>query len=949
MASARAQESDDGLTTSSSGEAKAQNLDEDEPYVVNRRGEKEPVNFGKINDRIQTLLTPAYGPRLRKANHVIISQQVISRFKSGMSTREIDDLVVDVCRALSGRHPDYASLAARVMISNMQKENTRTFVEVYEHLRRTSKKSRISEGFLALIRPLADEIEQRLDLRRDYINAGFSAATIVRSYLLRDDNGEIVELPQHMYMRVALAIQCMRPSRPPKYEFEFDGEGDITRRTLLEAGEPRGGMPLSPDILKYRIEEAFDVYDRMSQKRISHASPTIFNAGTVLPQYSSCFQTQVDDDLKDLYQKLLDTAMMSKTAGGVSISLDRVRAAGALISSSGGESSGIGPYVELANKSQRYANQGGNRPGAFAMYMSPHHEEIFTFLEMGLIKGARFERREDARFLKYALWVPDRFMVALMQELDVRGREERGETVSEEELLRAGDWHLFSPDEAPELEGVFDERSINHPDGPGGSYSTLYDYYVSQGRYTRVVKASEIMKHVTQALGMTGNPYFLFKDHINRQSNLATPSKVTISPEGALSKLELGTTVVCSNLCAEVTIPCYSRQSLPEKTLSSVCNLAAINLNAFVRPDMASPNKCRIDWVAIIDAAAMLANNLDKIIDLNHSPTKGCERSNQHFRAIGIGIMGLANVLLQFGYAYGSEEALKLDAAMHACIYYGAMNQSHLLAKQFGSFPAYPTSAAAKGLLQPDLCVREGILAPDWTDTIEETTGGVLNRAMFDDLRIKVAECLRNGYVTATMPTATSSNGIGVNETGEPFTTHKYMRKTLAGEFTLLNPHLVQLLEKRGLWSENISSLLDASGGSVQDWDGTNGTPRLSEEERSLFLTAREMDQINIVAHAAARNPFNSQSQSMNMWWTHISMQNSMEMWIASWLSGIKTASYYSHSSPAGGTQQMSVKAARPAEVADPQSDSLKVGQKGSFHCSITQGAADGQCTACSV
>lgn len=880
-------------------------LEDGEPYVVNRKGEREPVMFGKITDRIRNLMSAAYGLKLRRVNRVGLEKEVIARFKSGMSTVEIDQLVVDVCRALSSRHPDYSSLAARFLISNLQKRLTTTFAEVYRHLSRNPQRSRIAPGFLQLVEMFADEIEARIDYRRDYRNVGFSAATLMRSYLLRDsETGEIAELPQHMYMRVALAIQCLEPSRED---------------------EPPGGVPIrEPGLLAYRLEEAFKVYNRLSEKDVSHASPTVFNSGTIMPQMSSCFQAQVDDDLKHLYQVINDTAQMSKSAGGVSITVDRMRAENALIRSSGGKSSGVTKYIRVLDTSQCYANQGGNRPGAFVIYMSPHHDDIFGFLEMPLPKGARYEQRQDGRFLKYAMWMPDRFMITLIEELQVRKRLEAGESVDADVVARAGDWHLFSPDVAPGLESVFDERTIHHPDGPGGSYTDLYNRYVREKRYRRVVKASEIMKEVIRSIGMVGDPYVLYKDHINRQSNLATKELPVVS----------------SNLCAEVTIPCRSRSGEPEKSLYSVCNLAAVNLSNFVVPDITAPNRVRYNFADLIDAAATLANNLDKIIDLNYSPAEPCTRSNQYFRAIGIGVMGLADVFVQFGYEFGSEEAMALDAAIHACIYYGALRQSSILAQTLGSFPAYRGSATAEGLLQPDLCVRDGFLAPGWEARIETATDGLLTPAMWAELRGMVDEsrggCCRNGYVTANMPTATSSNAVGVNECFEPFTTHMYTRKTLAGEFTLLNPHLVQALEKLGLWSESVASLLERSAGSVSSWDGSDGTPNLPEGTRRLFRTAREIDQLKIVAHAASRNPFISQSQSMNSYWREIQTPRLLEFWITGWLSGLKTGSYYSYSAPAAGTQKIGARAQKAsAEAAAPRTGGV---------CSL-----DGDCQSCSV
>lgn len=939
----------------------------DDEYVVNRHGEREPVNFGKISDRIRLLLGAAYGGRLKGVKRTDLEKEVISRFKNGISTLEIDDIIVQVCRAKSGAHPDYSTLAARILVNNLQRVIDAPFKDVYLNAAKNPK-SRLSEGFLQLVATYGDAIEERIDLARDYLNVSFSVATLMRSYLLRDpDSQRIIELPQHMYMRVALALHCMRPSRPAQYRHvvETDADGvERVRRELVAPGEPPGGMPVDDErVMQYRLEQAFEAYDKLSLKHISHASPTIFNAGTRIPQYSSCFQAQVDDSLRDLYQTLLDTAMMSKTAGGVSIELGRMRAKGSLIRGSGGESSGLGPYAQLCDKSQRYANQGGNRPGAFAMYLPVHHADVFTFLEMPLFHGPRYERREDARFLKYALMIPDRFMRTLVRELELQARFVAGEVGLD---WGPAEWYLFSPSDAPDLNEVFDggrrdgERSGGGNDGSDGgsdedgrsdcsdssdssdcsdgdnryanAFSALYDHYVAEHLAGRIpatkTRPSAIMREVAKAISMTGNPYILFKDNINRQSNLTVPARLAAgapapgNPAPVVVE-DVGRAVVSSNLCAEVTIPCRTREGRPDETLYSVCNLGAINLAKYVVRDVTAASGVRVDWVGIIDAAAMLAVNLDNIIDLNHVPADGCERSNRLFRAIGIGVMGLADVFMLHGLAFGDRRALQLDAAIHACIYYGATRQSVLLAATRGAFPAFPSSAAARGLLQPDLCVESGVLPADWADDVYEATDHVLSPAMWQALRERMrAKGLRNGYVTALMPTATSSNAIGVNECFEPYTALKYPRKTLAGEFTLMCPHLVELLQKSGQWRDDLAELLDASGGSVAAWDGSAGTPRLSPETRRVFRTAREIDQLELVAHCAARNPFVSQSQSFNTYWTNIELPRLLEVWIAGWRAGLKTGSYYCHSQPAAATHQSAVR--RPAARADARTDDAR-------------------------
>lgn len=902
----------------------AQRRDEHDegPFVVNRGGAREAFNLGKIDDRIYLLCTPAYGDRLRGIDRLALQQGVIPRVNSGMSTRAIDDVIVDVCRSMTHVHSDYAVLAARLLVSNLQKNIDLEFAEVYLGLHaRHGDKCRLAPGFIELLRDetVARLIESRIDYRRDYDNSSFSIGTLMRSYLLRDPaTGEVAELPQHMYMRVALQIHCM-VAGPAAYE------------RGIRCGPRTGSQPVAdPELLNHRLESAFEVYDWLSLKRISHATPTVINAGTTIPQLSSCFQATVADDLDALYQVVHDTALMSKTGGGISVEIGDMRAAGAFIRGSGGTSSGIENYMRILQESQGYADQGGTRPGAFAVYLPVYHADVFTFLEMALPRGPRHDRRKDAYRLKYALWIPDRFFLALEQEIENERRERDGQPVSDADRA-AAQWHLFSADTAPGLGDVFDERGLDHPAGPGGEFSALYDRYVREGRHRSTVAPTAIIKAACTAIGMRGIPYMLSKDNINRQSNLAVQ----------------GAPVKSSNLCAEVTIPCRYAPGDYADARFSVCNLGAVNLTRFVCDDQSSPHGVRMDFAGLIEAGGILTTNLDNIIDVNYTDVEACDRSNQHFRAIGIGIFGLADVFARFGFAFGDAAALRLDAAIHACIYFGAMHQSAKIAEYRGSFPGFAASQSAQGVLQPDMCVREGLLPADWEDTIAAATNSCVLPEMWAMLRGMVRRGLRNGYVTANMPTATSSNAAtgfnaaSVNECFEPYTTHLYTRKTIAGEFTMFNTHLLGLLTKRKLWSRRTAAQLERDVGSVATWDGRDGTPALSDRERRLFRTAREIDPREIIAHSVARNPFISQSQSLNHYRDSVTASDLIEIWLCGWRSGLGTLSYYIHTRPASGSMKTSAIGELSGKNASPPAADAAPA------CSMR--SDDGTCEACAV
>lgn len=925
-----------------------------EPYVINRQGQRETININQVSDRVRGLCALAYGDRLRGVDVLSLLQCVVPRIKSGITTREIDEILVEVCRSMTQMNSNYAELAARLMVSDLQKSIEKPFAEVYTSLyEKHGKSSRLSPGFIEMIRndETARLIEEEIMYQRDFNNSAFSIASIMRSYLMRDpQTKQIVELPQHMYMRIALQLHCMQDTHD---EFT-DG---------VRVGDHVGSMPIADKALfNLRLEKAFETYKLLSLKKISHATPTVINACTTIPQMSSCFQTRVPDSLTGLYRVMHDTAMVSKTAGGVSIDITEMRAAGTLIKSSGGESSGIERYMQLLQQSQKYANQGGVRPGAFAIYLAAWHADVFTFLDLALPRGPRFEAREDACKLKYALWVSDRFFLALEQDITNHETIQSGGIVTPEDE-EAAKWYLMSPDECPGLQDVFDERGPHHPDGPGGEFSKLYDRYVSEGKYREVVSPLVIIQKACIALGQRGYPYMLSKDNVNRQSNLVHQAQHTIEEVMAAdfdgSKLaETNCTVKNSNLCAEVTIPCQYIEGRYRETLYSVCNLAAINLERFVVIDRCSPHGVCMDWAGIIEAAGILTNNLDNIIDINYTDIEACRRSNQHFRAIGIGIMGLADVFHRFGLAFGDEEAMKLDAAIHACIYFGAMHQSAQLARQRGSFPAFESSKAAQGILQPDMCVADGVLNDDWAKLIEETTDGALTADHWTDLGKLVAGGLRNGYVTADMPTATSSNAAGVNECFEPRTSQLYMRKTLAGEFTIINPQLQRELERMKLWNRRVAARLESDAGSVATWDGTNGAPKLTERMREVFLTAREVDPLVLIAHSASRNPFISQSQSLNAYRETISVSEILEIWLTGWLSGLGTLSYYVHTKPSVGSAKIgSVESKVPPTPPAGTVDIPPIGQpifpgaeSDVMVCPLRRpGEEGGDCTACSV
>jgi ribonucleoside-diphosphate reductase alpha chain len=859
-------------------------MDIPESYVVNRKGDKLPVRFDAITDRNEVLCSTAYGKQLKHVEPRLadITQAVIQRFKPGMTTHELDILSASVCASRSTYHQDYSDLAARIIVSDLQKQTSPSILQTALTLAAATdsngrRASRLSAEYLGIVKRASKEIDRRIVHRRDFRLNCFAIHTMRRSYLLRlpptgKTPEKLVERPQHAYMRVALAL-CVG---------QADGKGHLADDSRFHD----------------RLETAFVLYELLSTQKATVPSPIMVNAGTAHSQLSSCFLMSVPDDLSGLMQIVKDVAMCSKWSGGLGITLTRMRANGALIRSTGGPSSGIRHYLPLLNKTQTYVNQGGHRKGAFCVYLETWHADIIVFLEMGRLKGVD----SNAPDLKYAIWMNDLFMEALVDELGivvdappgvpkslaymraVKKAFAAGAGISPKKSpdSTAGDWYLFSPDKVPDL-----------VDTHGEKFRVLYAKYVKEKKYERVVKASYIMTEWFKTVAQKGNPYILCKDHINAKSNLSHYRTIT-----------------GSNLCAEITIPSYydleydpDDKSSVNKSEYGTCNLSSIPLQNYVLPDARAknPGRVRMDWAGLIETAGFVVQYMDRAVDITYSPVGPCRTSNQLHRPLAIGIMGLADVFAMFKYAYGSVEAIALDRAIGAAVYYGAMQASSALGEKLGNFPTFKGSAAEQGLLQPDLWVKQGHLDKDWAEAVRKTTGGALTPGMWDGLRKKCMKHLRNGYVTSNMPTATSSQATGQNECFEPFTSNLYTRRTNAGEFTLLNTHLLRELEESRLWDEKMRRDLIASGGSVQK------IKRIPADIRKRFRTARELDQRLLTYHAYARNPFLSQTQSLNYYFGAPELKSLLTVAVLGWAHGLTTLGYYWHTQPAVGALKSSI------------------------------------------
>jgi ribonucleoside-diphosphate reductase alpha subunit len=738
--------------------------------VLKRNGSRESVSFDKVLQRVRK------AARGLTVNPDALAQQVLSQIYDGVKTSELDELTAQLAAGLSTLHPDYGTLAARISVSNHHKNTSSSFSDVMNTLANQTmpatgeKASLIHPTIQALVKEKGAEIDAYIKYERDYLFDYFGFKTLEKSYLLRDTSMKVVERPQHMWMRVALALWGH-----------------------LET-----------------LDRAFETYDLLSQKYLTHATPTLFNAGTPRQQLSSCFLLAMSDDsIAGIYKTLGDCAAISKYAGGIGLHISNIRARGSLIKGTNGTSNGLTPMLRVFNNTARYVDQGGGkRNGSFAMYLEPWHADVEDFLKMKLPSGAEEERARD---LFYALWIPDLFM---------------------ERVDRNESWTLMCPNECPGLADVW-----------GAEFRDLYERYEKEGRGRKTVEARKLWFQILDAQMETGTPYLLYKDACNRKSN----------------QQNLGT-IKSSNLCTEIIE--YSN-----KDETAVCNLASIALPAFVADGT-------FDFTKLREVTKVATRNLNRVIDINFYPTPETKKSNMRHRPIGLGVQGLADVFAMLGYSWESEEAAKLNQLIFEHMYYASVEESCAIAQKEGAYETYWGSPASQMKLQPDL----------WGSTPLTEADGSLDWKL---LRGMCHNGMRNSLLIAPMPTASTSQILGYNECFEPFTSNLYTRRTLAGEFIIVNKYLMSDLMKLGLWSEEMKQQIVARNGSVQ------GLAEIPEEIQARYKTSWELKQKTLIDMAAARGAFICQSQSLNLFVADATYAKLTSMHFYAWKQGLKTGCYY--------------------------------------------------------
>jgi len=808
-----------------------------EMHVIKRNGKKEVISFDKILKRIKSL-----GKHFN-LQHIIFAQlaiKVIDQLYDNIQTTKIDELTAEQCASMSSVHPDYTKLASAIVVSNLHKNTSSCYYEtikkLYDYRDSNNNSFRlIHNDIMNIVEANKAIINSFIDYERDYAFDFFGFKTLERAYLMRC-NKVIVERPQHMLMRVALTIHGSN------------------------------------------MDKVKETYDYMSQKYFIHATPTLFNAGTPRPQLSSCYLLSMEDDsIEGIFNTLKECAQISKWSGGIGLHVHNIRSSGSYIRGTNGTSNGLIPMLGVFNKTARYVDQGGKRNGSFAIYIEPHHPDIEDFLDLKKNHG---DEESKCRDLFYALWISDLFMERVM-----------GNKV----------WSLFCPDKCPGLSDCHSE-----------AYRELYSKYENEGKFNKQINARDLWIKILDSQMETGTPYILYKDAANTKSN----------------QKNLGT-IKSSNLCTEIIEYSDSKET-------AVCNLASLGLPMYI-----SETKT-FDYEKLYNVVQVVVANLNNVIDINYYPTPKTKRSNFKHRPIGIGVQGLADVFFKMDLAFISDQAKEINIKIFETIYYAALEKSMLLSKQrlgymrflkeqyylnnwtfisdddecreyniynvsdasihiaiendklieqalacvkpvkaeidnldsefLGAYSSFKGSPASYGELQFDLWnVSPSSGRYDWAALKEKImTYGI-----------------RNSLLVAPMPTASTSQILGNNECFEPITSNIYSRKTLAGDFVLVNKYLVEDLLKLGLWNEDLKNSIIANKGSVSHIQ--NLVPHLKEKYKTVW----ELPMKEIINMSRDRGAYICQSQSLNLWIEDPDSKILTSMHFYSWKAGLKTGIYY--------------------------------------------------------
>ena len=744
--------------------------------VVKRNGTKEEVSFDKVTRRIKKL---CYGLS-NEVSPIMIAQKVCAQIYNNVSTVELDELTAQICISLETTNLDYGILASRIIISNNHKSTSPSFSETIYLLHNNNKGALIAEDVYEIIIRNKDKLNAVINYERDYLFDYFGFKTLEKSYLMRV-SGKVIERIQHLFMRVSIGIH------------------------------------------KDDLKSAIQTYELMSNKYFTHATPSLYHSGTPKPQHSSCFLLGMEDSVRGIYKAIGDMAEISAHAGGIGISLSKIRSKNSYIKGVNGVSNGIIPLCRVLNELSRHINQAGKRPGSIAVYIEPHNVEILEFLDLRKNTGIEAERARD---LFIALWISDLFMKSVESD---------------------SEWSLFDSDECKGLDEVYGEE-----------YEKLYRQYETKGMARKVVSARKIWNCILTSQIETGTPYISYKDNVNKKSN----------------QMNVGT-IKNSNLCNEITI--YS-----DDKEYAVCTLASISLPNFV---IINEGVSEFDFNKLIEITNVVVRNLNKIIDISYYPVPEAEYSNKKHRPIGVGVQGLADVYAKMGFPFDSNEAKELNKQIFETLYYGAVTSSLELAKETKPYSTFEGSPISKGLFQFDLWGVKPSERHDW-QTLRESV---------------MKHGVANSLLIALMPTASTSQILGNNECFEPVTSNMYTRRTIAGDFIVINKYLVHDLMLHGLWNSSMKNDIIANNGSIQ------GISTIPKNIKDMYKTVWEIKQKVLIEQSIDRGPYICQTQSMNLFFeepTHTMLTSAL---FYGWKNGLKTGSYYIRTKPKAQAQQFTV------------------------------------------
>jgi ribonucleotide reductase alpha subunit len=777
-------------------------------------------------------------------------------------------------------HPDYGKLAGYIVVSNNQKNTESSFYSILSKMYNfkdinNNNYSLVDTNIVNIVKNNKDFFQNMLNFDRDFLIDYFGFKTLERAYLFKI-NKKVIERPQHMWLRVAIGIH-----------------GDD-------------------------LDSIKETYDLMSQKYFTHATPTLFNASTPRPQMSSCYLLGMEDDsIEGIFNSLKECGQISKWSGGIGLHIHNIRSSGSHIRGTNGTSNGIIPMLGVFNKTARYIDQGGKRNGSIAIYLEPHHPDIEEFLDLRKNTG---DDELRARDLFYGLWISDLFM----------------KRVQDNAI-----WSLFCPDTCPELRKLYGEE-----------FEKTYIDYENKNLYKKQINARELWLKILDAQMETGTPYLLYKDHVNKKSN----------------QKNIGT-IMSSNLCTEI-------MEYSDDKESAVCNLASIGLPMFVKEDKT------FDYNKLLNITKVITNNLNKIIDRNFYPNDKTRRSNLKHRPIGIGVQGLADVFMMMDIAFTSDEAKKINKNIFETIYFGALTKSCELSKNrikemkelleeyryenwsfvndnpecrkyniynkteasivlsvqtdnkinslldkvkpikaeidnlennyLGSYSSFIGSPISKNILQFDM----------W-DNVELSKELNLD---WNKLRKDIKEFgIRNSLLLAPMPTASTSQILGNNECFEPYTSNIYTRRTLAGEFMIINKHLINEFINLGIWNEEIKNNIIANKGSIQYING------ISDHLKDKYKIVWEIPMKVLIDMSKDRGAFICQSQSLNLWMEDPDIKSLTNMHFYSWKQGLKTGIYYLRRKAKHDAQQFTIE---PEIKKNEESEESKNIEEGCLMCS---------------